>query len=174
MKFFNFTTLIFISLLFAFSFSAASAQEEPGTLPAPNQTVDKNQRPNLMAELGLTLDQLEQIKRINQQSKSQMRDAQQRLREANQSLDEAIYADAIDELNIKARLKDAQTAQAEVRKLRSMTELAVRRILTPEQLVKFREVRQRFMQNLENKINQPRRRQVNNLNKRINNLRPNN
>lgn len=184
MKKFNYTTFIFIALLFAVSFSTVKAQEETPAPAAPNQTADKKPRPNLLAELGLSPEQIEQIKRINQESKPQMRQAQQRFQAAKRNLDEAIYADANDESNVQARLKEAQAAQAEVFKIRSMTELAVRKVLTAEQLVKFRELRQKFMEGLENRLKQPRNRQTNNpnnpnnpnkrLNKMQRNLPPNN
>jgi hypothetical protein len=46
-----------------------------------------------------------------------------------------------------------QNAQIEVIKLRSTSELAVRRILTAQQLAKFRELRQKFMENTERRPN---------------------
>jgi Spy/CpxP family protein refolding chaperone len=70
--------------------------------------------------------------------------AQKKLRDATRSLNETIYADQVNESEVEARIKDRQVAQAEVERLRFMTELAVRRILTPEQLIKFRELRERF------------------------------
>jgi len=174
MKKFNFLTLIFAGLLLAFSFSPVQAQEEP----APNQNFDKKPRPNLLAELGLSPDQIQQIRRVNREKQPLMREAQQNLRVANRNLDQAIYADSVDETSIQAKLKEVQLAQAEVFKIRSMTELAVRRILTPEQLVKFREIRQNFMEKIENRKNQQRNRPLNNPNRQFNNrqrkLRPNN
>jgi hypothetical protein len=41
-------------------------------------------------------------------------------------------------------LKELQLAQAEAAKLRYLNELGLRKILTPEQLARFRELRQRF------------------------------
>ncbi|HEY2847452.1 MAG TPA: hypothetical protein VGI80_06520, partial [Pyrinomonadaceae bacterium] len=66
---------------------------------------------------------------------------QQRVREANQALDRAIYADNVDENEVKARLNDLQQAQAEIARIRFTNELAIRRILTPEQLAHFRDLR---------------------------------
>jgi Spy/CpxP family protein refolding chaperone len=73
-----------------------------------------------------------------------MEAALNRLREANLALDAAIYADSVDEEVFEARLKDQQLAQAEVARLRFTSELAVRKILTPDQLTRFRDLRQRF------------------------------
>lgn len=151
-KKFSLLSLFFLVLLFFGSLSAAKAQEE--TPPAaPNQNFGKPPRPNLFKELGLTPEQRQQIKRLNMERKPQMRQAQERLREANRNLDQAIYADNVNESEIQARLKDVQSAHAEIIKIRSMTELAIRRILTAEQLQKFREVRQQFAENLKNRFN---------------------
>jgi len=101
-----------------------------------------------------------------------MMDAQRRVREATRNLDRAIYADALNENEITARLKDLQNAQAEIAKLRSSNELEVRKILTPEQLVKFRELRQRFAEVRENfdnrRNNQPDNPNRNAPNRRFN------
>jgi Spy/CpxP family protein refolding chaperone len=70
--------------------------------------------------------------------------AQIRLRAANRALDAAIYADQVSDSDVEARIAEAQAAQAEVAKLRSMNEYAVRKVLTPEQLVHFRELRRKF------------------------------
>lgn len=146
-----------MSLLMIFSFSAVTAQDE---MPpdAPNKQADRTRRPNLLQELSLTQDQRQQIRRINAEKRPLVRDAQQRLREANRNLDLAIYADTINEAEIASRLRDVQTAQAELSKIRFTNELAIRKVLTAEQLSKFRALRLRFAQSLENNPHQPPRR----------------
>jgi len=115
---------------------------------------------------------------LNADKKPLIREAQMRLRQANRNLDQAIYADNVDETEIAARMKELQLAQAEVIKIRSLTELAVRKILTPEQLIKFREIRRQFAERLENRQNQLKNRMTDAPNRRRNNrqnaLRPNN
>jgi hypothetical protein len=49
-------------------------------------------------------------------------------------LDEAIYADTVDESAIEMHARDFAAAQAVVTRLRAMTELRIRRVLSPEQL----------------------------------------
>ena len=169
MKKFNYTTLILAALLIAFSFSITRAQEEPSSPDEPKPNFNQKPRPNLLAELNLSQTQIQQIRRINQASKIKRQEAHQLVREAQRALDQAIYADAADEVEIQNRLKNLQSAQAEVIKLRSLTEYAVRKVLTPEQLVRFREVRQRFMEAAEeNRLNQPDKRPFN-QNRRFNN-----
>jgi len=75
-----------------------------------------------------------------------MDQAQTRLREASRALNEAIYADQVNEADIQTRLSELQQARNDVEKARYMTELSVRRVLTQEQLVRFREMRERFEQ----------------------------
>lgn len=177
MKKFNFLSLIFTGFLMVFSFSGVKAQNE--TLPSiPNKQAERQNRPNLLAELGLSQDQRQQIKRINMVKKPLMRDAQQRLRDANRNLDTAIYADNVNESEIQAHLKAVQTAQAELSKIRFTNELAIRKILTAEQLAKFRVLREQFAQNLENSPNQPQERRIQDIKQRLklrqNQMRPSN
>ena len=102
------------------------------------------QRPNLLEHLGLSQDQIRQIRLLNRERKPLMDAAQQRLREANRALDMAIYGDEVDEAAVQARLKEFQAAQGEVAGLRFRSELALRKILTPEQVVRFRNLRARL------------------------------
>ncbi len=160
MKRFNLLSLLFAGLLIFGSLTIIKAQDE--TPPdAPNNKFDAQTRPNLLRQLGLTQDQIKRVRQINQENKPQIRTAQNRLREANRSLDQAIYADVANDAEFQARLKEVQAAHAEVLKIRSLTELAVRKILTPEQLAKFRDVRQQFAERRENLQQQIKNRRMN-------------
>jgi Spy/CpxP family protein refolding chaperone len=81
---------------------------------------------------------------MNQERRPAMMQAQRRMREANRDLDMAIYRDSVNDEEFQARLKEFQSAQSELARLRFESELSVRKILTPEQLVRFRELRRRF------------------------------
>jgi len=98
----------------------------------------------LLAELGLSREQVQQIRRANQERRPATMQAQRRMREANRALDMAIYQDVASDDEFHLRLKEFQAAQAEIARLRFESELSVRRILTPEQLGRFRVLRQRF------------------------------
>ncbi len=125
------------------SFAFVNAQETSDTsTTGANKSVDF--RTNALRQLGLNRDQLQRIRVLNQERKPLMDAAQQRLRQANRSLDEIIYSDSPSDADLQARLRDFQAAQAEVAKIRFMHEFGVRRILNPEQLTKFRNLRQRF------------------------------
>jgi hypothetical protein len=73
-----------------------------------------------------------------------MEAAQRRLREANRELDMAIYSDTVSDESFQSKLRAFQEAQSEVTRLRFQNELSIRKILTPEQLTLFREIRRRF------------------------------
>ena len=132
------------SLVFGAAVFAQSTT--PSETPQPDVQRPKDMRTEVLGQLGLSRDQIQRIRRVNVERKPFMEAAQTRLREANSLLDEAIYADQVNETDVQARLKDAQLAQAEVARIRFMNEFAVRRILTPEQLVRFRDLRRKFEQ----------------------------
>ena len=108
------------------------------------------QRPNLLENLGLSQDQIRQIRIMNRDRKPLMESAQRRLRESNRALDEAIYGDRLDEAEIQARLAAFQAAQAEVARIRFESEVELRKILSPDQLAKFRQLRMRLARAREN------------------------
>jgi len=134
-------------------FGAVAAQDNPpsdAVKPPLNQPPGgAPKRPNLLLFLGLSPEQMQQIRRMNQARKPLVEAATLRLRAANRALDEAIYADDVDEPTFQARLKELQLAQADVAKLRFTSELEVRKILTPDQLARFRDLRKR----LQNPVN---------------------
>lgn len=163
--------LLFLLIVLFFTVSAVQAQEEN---PSPdNDAVNQNQnvprRPNLLAELNLSPEQIGQIRQINADNKNLRREAQEKLREANRRLDQAVYAENADENEVQARIKDVHAAQLEVLKLRTQAEFAVRKILTPEQLTRFREIRRQFNEQKQNSPEMRKNRRLNFPNRRLNN-----
>ena len=153
LKFF-FKTLILIATLSlgVAVFGQDVKTDEQPTQPNPQPAADN--KIMLLRHLGLTREQIQQIRRISAERKPLMDTAQQRLKELTKQLDSVIYADNIAEGEFQERLKSVQLAQAEVSKIRFSTEFAIRRVLTPEQLVKFRELHDRFeaaQQNIQNR-----------------------
>ncbi len=136
-------TILLGMTVFAFSATLAAQelqdQRKPAEPPADFRT-------NALRQLGLSREQLQRIRRLNMERKPLMDAAQMRLRQANRALDDAIYSDTATEADVQARLRDFQFAQGEVIRIRFMNEYGVRRILTPEQLTRFRILRQRFEQ----------------------------
>jgi Spy/CpxP family protein refolding chaperone len=142
--------LAFFLTTCAFAIEAAAqvpqaVNNERRMLPAGNKG---SARPNLLRELGLSPEQMEAVRRINQERKPVEFEARQRFQNATRALNQAIYADVADEATFRARLSEFQAAQAELARIKFSTELAVRRLLTPAQLVKFRELRRRFAEEM--------------------------
>lgn len=154
--------LIILIAFIVFPALFVNAQDLPADDMQPAQNgKPAQQRPNLIRELGLTPEQVKQVRRINQETKPLMEAAQMRMREANRELDTAIYSVGLQQSDVNQRLTDFQKAQAEVAKIRFMKELAVRKLLTAEQLTRFREMRRRFGEARDNM--QERRRDKNDM-----------
>ena len=151
--------LLLIVAVAAISGQALGQTGPPSNEPPPVDRPDDD-RPNLLAELGLSPEQVQQIRRMNQERRPAMMQAQRRMRLANRDLDQAIYADNFSEADFQARLKEFQAAQADMARLRFESEMSVRKVLTPEQLVKFRGLRAQFADrrrdNMQNRRNQRR------------------
>jgi Spy/CpxP family protein refolding chaperone len=147
-----------VFLLFLLVGSAFSQDDKIGS---PTQNAQADGRGNILREIGLSPDQMRQLRRLNMERRPLMEEAQRQLREANRLLDDAIYADEVNDADVQSRLKEAQRAQAEVFRIRSTSELAIRKILTPDQLVRFRELRKVFedemRENVKRRRNQNRR-----------------
>lgn len=131
-------------LLLAFTPPLALGQEETGP-PPPGQ--GDQWRPNpeddLVRRLNLTPDQIDRIREIRERNREARRAIGERIREARMALDRAIYMENADESVIERRASALAEAQAAQIRLQAMTELGIRRILTPEQLETFRALRQR-------------------------------
>ncbi len=143
---------IFLLAGSAFGQGSGAAGSEPNENPLPRP------RPNLLRELGLSAEQIRQIRTLNMELRPTREASQRQLRESNRELDQAIYAENVDEAVVADKLRLYQAAQAALAKINFENELAVRKILTPEQLIRFREIRRKFA---EARQNNQRRRQNN-------------
>ena len=137
-------TLALTLLLPLFSAGRAFGQEEDSR---PRDMSSSERVPGqgdggLIARLNLTPDQVRRIREIRQQNAEEMRTARQRMARAQDALDEAIYADSVDEAAIEVNVREFAAAQTAVARLRALTELRIRRLLTPEQLNLLRGFRQ--------------------------------
>lgn len=141
------TRLLFTSAILLLAFMPhASAQETDA--PPHSQRPDAGRRDSrerghkLFEQLSLTPEQVRQLREIRTQNEVEGRTLLRRLHETRRALDEAIYADALDETVIEQRTREVEAAQAALVRLRALTELRVRRTLTPEQLQTFKALRQ--------------------------------
>ncbi|HEX6730614.1 MAG TPA: Spy/CpxP family protein refolding chaperone [Pyrinomonadaceae bacterium] len=117
------------------SFANILTPQDP---PAQTQTTS----PDLIQELQLTPEQRQKIRAMREEMKNERATINQRVRETNFALEQALDADKPDETLIEQRLRDAATAQAASMRMRIQTELRIRRILTLEQLAIWRALRQ--------------------------------
>jgi Spy/CpxP family protein refolding chaperone len=132
-------------VLFILLLAAASSQalaQNPGDAPPPGDQAPANQGENLGKLLGLTPDQMEKIRAIRQENAGEGQAIRRRVRQAQRALDQAIYSDNTDEAGIERLARELSDAQAAEVRMRAMTELKIRRVLTAEQLTTFRRIRQ--------------------------------
>jgi len=152
-----FTALFGIALLT--NASAAVAQQMPGDLPQVRG--NQNGPPgDPIRQLNLSVDQIDKIRSIREQGKDDRVAFNQRLRQAQMALDEAIETDNASEAMVEQRSRELAEAQAAVTRLRALTELRIRRVLTPEQLTKLRTLKQQaiqFRQERQNQLQEPMR-----------------
>jgi Spy/CpxP family protein refolding chaperone len=129
-------------------FSGARAWAQGGDVPQPQNEEERpanarnRARRDPLRALNLTVDQLQQIRAIREESKDEWRAIRERLAQAYSALDDAIYSDNVNEALITERAREVGVAQAAVARMRSLTELKIRRVLTPEQLNTLRTMRQ--------------------------------
>jgi Spy/CpxP family protein refolding chaperone len=133
-------------LLFGLSgaIAAQTTQTENSTPTGQTQTADlpANQMADLRP-LGLTPDQIQKIRTIQFELKSERQAAGMKLRQAQRALADAIESPTPNESLIEQRSREVAAAQANTIRLRSLTEARILQILTPEQRVRLREMRER-------------------------------
>lgn len=150
MRIFNYRTYVAAARGFAFALLvfcapgafAQGAQQQQAQQQAPT-TKGAAGAAALLSQLNLTPEQVAQMREIRAQNVPQARELTRRLNQARRALDDAIYSDSVDEAQIEQRAREVAEAQAALVRLRSQTELRIRRVLTPEQLQAFRELRAR-------------------------------
>lgn len=120
--------------------SGEEAQQQSDPAQATGAPVEQPRDP--LRALNLTPDQLQQIRAIRVENRDEWRAVRQRQAEALRALDEAIYSDNVNESLLEERARELGAAQAAVARMRALTELKIRRVLTPEQLNTLRAMRQ--------------------------------
>lgn len=93
-----------------------------------------------IAELNLTPEQRQKIRAIREESKDERAAINRRVREAQLALRQALDADSPNEVLIEQRAREAGEAQAASLRLRALNETRIRRILTPEQVNKLKQL----------------------------------
>src|SRR4051812_10267887 len=124
-----FTLAIFLSVSTAAAQDAKPADASPATdAQHPGMRSPNDQHLEMLHRLGLTEEQMQQIKKIHIDQKQNMDPAQKRLRDATRALNDAIYADQVNDADVQSRLNEVQAARGDVETIRYATELSVRHV----------------------------------------------
>jgi Spy/CpxP family protein refolding chaperone len=144
-----------IGLALLFSLPSVAVAQEPDQQPAEAPSADP------LAPLNLSPEQQQKLRAINVQNRDERTRVNRRLKLAQLALEETLDADSPGQEVVEQRIRELASAQADSIRMRVMTELQIRSVLTPDQLRIWREMRQR---------NQTRR-QMNNPDARRDNQR---
>ena len=118
---------------------AVVAAQEPG----PARRAGRMGRPDpaaIQAELGLSADQATQLKKIRDDGRKQAIRQRADLAIARIELEEAMDAPSVDDKVVAARVKAVSDLQAASLQSRTNQRLAMRRLLTPEQQAKMKQL----------------------------------
>ncbi|HZH91472.1 MAG TPA: periplasmic heavy metal sensor [Pyrinomonadaceae bacterium] len=141
----RFVGLLLLILFFSAGIAGARAQDVEAPVAQPGARRESGaRRPGaggLLRALNLTPEQRAQINAIRRETEPQGRAFGARLRQARRALDEAIYSANPEEAVVENLVRELSAAQAAVVRLRSLTELRIRRVLSPAQLDAFRRLR---------------------------------
>ena len=137
----SFAVLFLLAGAFAQANAQTAAPQQSQTDPAQMRANQVNQAPDL-AQLNLTPDQIQKWRAINAELKEGQQAAFLRLRQARRTLAEVIESPTSNEELIKQRAKEVSEAQAEITQLQALRQARILQMLTPEQRLKLREIRQ--------------------------------
>ncbi len=126
------------ALLVLLGAPAVRAQQQQPQMPDMQQQAPADP----ILQLNLSPEQREEIRSIRQQTKAERAANNDRLRETNQALEAALDADHPDEGLVEQRIRDVAAAQSAQMRMRILTEVRIRRVLTLEQLGTLRTLRQ--------------------------------
>jgi len=138
--------LIILGFTVGASAQTTQPQNQVEAPPTQAQIAPAQQLPDFRL-LNLTPDQIQKIREINMGLKDERQAANLKLRQAQRGLAEAVESSTPDESVIAQRSREVAEAQANTIRLRSLTEARVLQVLTPDQRVKLREMRQRNLAN---------------------------
>lgn len=135
--------LTLAALIFVIGILSPARGQEPTTQNPAN--VNQSQLPQadqMLGPLNLTGDQIQRIRTIYADLRVERQAANLRLRQAQRALAEAVESPNPDEKLIDQRSREVAETQAETIRLRSLTEARVLQVLTPDQRLKLKEIRQ--------------------------------
>lgn len=150
------------ALLVLLGAPAVRGQQQQAQIPDMQQQAPADP----ILQLNLSAEQREKIRSIREQTKAERAANNQRLRETNQALEAALDADNPDEALVEQRVRDVAAAQSAQMRMRILTEVRIRRVLTLEQLGILRTLRQQARDSRRDRMlddSNGQRRQINGL-----------
>jgi Spy/CpxP family protein refolding chaperone len=155
-------TLVLVTALLALLGAPAIRAQQAG-VPARAAGVGSEQQQQMpdmqqqaptdpILQLNLSAEQRQKIRMIREQTKAERAANNERLRETNQALETALDADNPDEAVLEQRVRDAAAAQSAAMRMRILTEVRIRRVLTLEQLGILRTLRQQARDSRRNRM----------------------
>ena len=148
-----------LTLLTVLAFAAAMPVAGQSTQqPTDTPETQQNAAPaDPIRELNLTPEQRQQIRTIRENNKAERGEIGERLRTANEALNTALNAENPDEALVEQRLRDVASAQAAAMRMRILTEIRIRRVLTVQQRETLRLLQRQAR--LERRLSAPEERQ---------------
>jgi Spy/CpxP family protein refolding chaperone len=141
----------------ASSVAGQAGQQQPGA-PGPQQGCMPE---DPVRQLNLTAEQREQVRAIREQNKSERAAINQRVAEANRALEASLDVENPDEAVVEERVREVAAARASAMRMRILTEVRIRRVLTAEQRIVLRSLQQQAKeirrQRLQNDLDEKQR-----------------
>ena len=126
------------ALAFATMAQDPTMRRNPNPAGAINPVVRAALNPKLAEKLGITEEQSAKLKALNAE-KDGLKEINERIRKGMERQAELLKADKVDEAAVMAALDEVWEARKEVAKRQTKRIIAVKSILTPEQVAKARE-----------------------------------
>ncbi|MEP6819458.1 MAG: Spy/CpxP family protein refolding chaperone [bacterium] len=142
----NSRILTLLALLAVIGFPATVGSVSGQTAQQTSAAPEPQQGGDLIRQLNLTPEQVEQIRSIRENNKSERAAIKDHLDVANRTLEESLNTETPDEAVVEQRLRDVAAAQASMMRMRILTEIRIRRVLTPEQRKLLRTLQQEALQ----------------------------
>ncbi len=133
--------IVFLSSLLVGFINVTQALGQPHQQPSEAPMAQRNFGGDPIRQLNLTPEQREQIRSIREQGRAERTVVNQRLGEASRALEEVLDSDSPDETVVEQRMREVAAAQAAAMRLRILTEVKIRRVLTSEQRTLLRTMR---------------------------------
>jgi Spy/CpxP family protein refolding chaperone len=133
-------SLVVVVFLATSSSVYGQTTEATPALPSPHQNPFVA---DPIRQLNLTPEQREQIRTIREQNRDERSAINARLRQTNRALEDALDSDNPDQVMVEQRMREVSAAQADAMRMRILTEVKIRQVLTPEQRTILRTLRHR-------------------------------